>query len=44
MPRLFVDITPLRESPQYRRLWFGYAVNQLGSQLTIVAVAYQVYG
>ncbi len=43
MARLFVDITPLRESPQYRRLWFGYAVNQLGSQLTIVAVAYQVY-
>ena len=43
MARLFVDITPLRKSPQYRRLWFGYAVNQLGSQLTIVAVAYQVY-
>jgi MFS family permease len=43
VPRLFVDISPLRNSAQYRRLWFGYAVNQLGSQLTIVAVAYQVY-
>ena len=43
MPRLFVDTTPLRESPQYRRLWFGYAVNQLGSQLTVVAIAYQIY-
>jgi MFS family permease len=41
--RIFVDITPLRENSQYRRLWFGYAVNQLGAQLTIVAVAYQVY-
>jgi MFS family permease len=41
--RLFVDITPLRENRQYRRLWFGYAVNQLGAQLTIVAVAYQIY-
>ncbi len=41
--KLFLDITPLRENPEYRRLWLGYAVNQLGSQLTIVAVAYQVY-
>jgi MFS family permease len=41
--RLLVDITPLRQSPQYRRLWLGYAVSQLGAQLTIVAVAYQVY-
>jgi MFS family permease len=43
MPRLFVDTSPLRDSPQYRRLWLGYAVNQLGSQLTVVAVAYQIY-
>ncbi|GIH17763.1 MFS transporter [Rugosimonospora africana] len=40
---LLIDTSPLRESPQFRRLWTGYAVNQLGSQLTVVAVAYQIY-
>ena len=43
VPRLFVDLAPLRNSRPYRHLWFGYALNQLGSQLTIVAVAYEVY-
>jgi MFS family permease len=41
--RLFVDIEPLRTSPQFRRLWGGYVVSVLGSQLTVVAVPYQVY-
>ncbi|GAA5199943.1 MFS transporter [Rugosimonospora acidiphila] len=40
---LFMDTSPLRDSAQFRRLWLGYAVNQLGSQLTVVAVAYQIY-
>ncbi|MBO0692457.1 MAG: MFS transporter [Acidimicrobiaceae bacterium] len=40
---LLVDIGPLRRFPQFRRLWMGYVVTLLGSQLTIVAVAYQVY-
>jgi MFS family permease len=41
--RILVDIEPLRSSPQFRRLWSGYLVSSLGSQLTIVAVPYQVY-
>jgi MFS family permease len=41
--RLLVDIEPLRTSPQFRRLWGGYVVSVLGSQLTVVAVPYQVY-
>src|SRR5665213_2101041 len=38
-----MDVTPLRKFPQFRRLWIGYTISQLGSQLTIVAVAVQVY-
>jgi MFS family permease len=41
--KLFVDIGPLRRYPQYRRLWIGYAISAIGSQLTIAAVAFQVY-
>ncbi len=40
---VFVDITPLRRFPQFRRLWIGYVVSLLGSQITIVAVSYQIY-
>ncbi|HVB00016.1 MAG TPA: MFS transporter [Acidimicrobiales bacterium] len=43
MPKIFMDVTPLRKFPQFRRLWIGYTISQLGSQLTIVAVAYQVF-
>src|SRR5665213_1177570 len=41
--RVFVDITPLRKFPQFRRLWIGYVISLLGSQITIVAVAYEIY-
>ncbi|HZC70818.1 MAG TPA: MFS transporter [Jatrophihabitans sp.] len=41
--RLVVDITPLRESPAYRRLWLGSLLSAVGSQLTTFAVALQVY-
>lgn len=40
---LLTDITPLRESPAYRRLWFGQTISQLGQQMTVVAIAYQVF-
>lgn len=40
---VFVDVGPLRNFPQFRRLWIGYVVSLLGSQITIVAVAYQVF-
>jgi MFS family permease len=41
-PRIFADIAPLRDH-RFRRLWLGYIVSQTGSQVTVVAVAYQVY-
>ena len=43
MGKLLADITPLRESPDFRRLWLGSAVSNLGSQLTLVAVSLEVY-
>ena len=41
--RLLADITPLRESADYRRLYFGQLVSFIGTQLTVVAVPYQVF-
>ncbi|HUO45579.1 MAG TPA: MFS transporter, partial [Acidimicrobiia bacterium] len=41
--RLFVDVTPLQESPQFRRLYLGMVAGFIGRQLTVVAVPYQLY-
>jgi MFS family permease len=41
--RRFVDLTPLRRSPAYARLWTGSAIAGMGAQLTIVAVGLQIY-
>lgn len=41
--RFFADTTPLRESPRFRRLYFGQLLNVLGREFTVVAVPYQVY-
>jgi len=43
MSRLFADLTPLRESPSFRRLWIGHSVGTAGQQMTSVAVALEVY-
>ncbi|WP_026817907.1 MFS transporter [Arthrobacter castelli] len=43
MPRLLADLTPLKESPAFRRLWTGTALSAIGTQLTLVAVSLQVY-
>lgn len=43
MGKLLADITPLKESPAFRRLWLGSAVSAVGSQLTLVAVSLEVY-
>lgn len=42
-PGILVDLSPLRRFPEFRRLWLGYVLSTLGSQLTAVAVPYQVY-
>lgn len=41
--RLLVDITPLRRSPDFRRLWAGSLLSAVGSQMTVFAVALQTY-
>lgn len=40
---LTIDTTPLRESPEYRRLYLGDAVSLVGTQMTAVAVPIQVF-
>jgi MFS family permease len=40
---VFVDTGPLRRHRGFRRLWTGQLVSLTGSQLTVVAVAYQAY-
>ncbi len=41
--RFFADLTPLRVSQAYRRLWLGNALAAIGAQLTLVAVSLEVY-
>lgn len=43
MPRLLADLSPLRESRDFRRLWTGTALSAVGTQLTLVAVSLEVY-
>jgi MFS family permease len=40
---LFVDITPLRTSTDFRRLWLGSLLSAIGGQMTVFAVALQTY-
>src|SRR5947207_3405357 len=40
---LAVDLSPLRESRQFRLLFIGETVSDLGSEITAVAVPFQVY-
>jgi MFS family permease len=43
VPNVFVDLRPLKRYPEFRRLWVAFAVSSIGIQLSIVAVAYEVY-
>jgi MFS family permease len=40
---VLTDVRPLQASADYRRLWVGQTVSQLGQQMTTVAIAIQVY-
>ncbi len=40
---LAIDITPLRRSRDFRLLWGGELLSQIGSQFTLVALFVQVY-
>ncbi|MDR2566122.1 MAG: MFS transporter [Bifidobacteriaceae bacterium] len=43
MASIFADITPLKQSVDYRRLWAGQALANIGAMLTATAVSLQVY-
>ena len=39
----FVDLTPLRESPAFARLWFGNTLAGIGTFVTNTAVGLHIY-
>jgi MFS family permease len=41
--RITVDVSPLRDYPNYRRLWIGQAVTFVGSEMALVALPFQVW-
>src|SRR3984957_5280977 len=43
MPRLFADLSPIRDNRDFRRLWMGQSISNIGNQLTVVAISYQTY-
>jgi hypothetical protein len=43
LSRLWLDVSPIRDSAAYRRLWAGDLVAAAGSQFAAVALPYQVY-
>ncbi|RKW71406.1 MFS transporter [Galactobacter caseinivorans] len=43
MPRLLADITPLKVSPAYRRIFFGNALSIIGTAVTLMAVSLEVF-
>ncbi len=40
---LLVDISPLRESADFRRLWIGSGFSAIGNQMTNFAIALQIF-
>ena len=40
---IFTDITPLKVSRDYRRLWIGNSLSAIGTQLTLVAVSLEIF-
>lgn len=43
MPRVLVDLTPLRISAPYRRLWAALGISSIGQMMASVAVGLQIY-
>jgi MFS family permease len=41
--RLFLDTAPLRDHREFRLLWIGQVVSGMGSQITRIALPFQVY-
>lgn len=43
MPQLFMDISPLKVSPEFRRIWVGGLFSTLGYQITAIAIALEIF-
>ncbi|HET9124958.1 MAG TPA: MFS transporter [Solirubrobacteraceae bacterium] len=43
MPRLLIDLAPLRASAQFRRLWIGSLLSAMGTALTNFALPLQIW-
>ncbi|MEN3342206.1 MAG: hypothetical protein V7644_1610 [Actinomycetota bacterium] len=43
LARLTLDLTPLRVSPAFRRVWVAQGLSFVGSEIAYVALSYQVY-
>jgi MFS family permease len=43
LARVALDVRPLRSSKPFRRLWLGTGISAIGSQITTVAIPFQVY-
>ena len=43
MARFLLDISPVREIPDFRRLWMGSTLSMLGSQFTVIAISLEVF-
>jgi len=43
LQRVLLDVSPLRLDRDFRWLWAGQAINGIGSQITRLALPYQVY-
>ena len=43
MPKVLLDVEPLRVYPEFRRLWIGFAASSVGTQMSVVAIALEVY-
>src|SRR5919108_5174668 len=40
---LALDLTPLRESREFRLLWLGEVISHTGRHITVVALPFQIY-
>ena len=41
--RITVDFSPLRDYPDYRRLWIGQAITFVGAEMALVALPFQIW-
>ncbi len=43
MAKIFADLTPLKVSAPYRRIWVALGVSNIGQQMASVAVGLQIW-